>query len=63
MPDGLDMFSNADGDASRTIDSIKALAALGVTYLTVMLPGDTRREFVDRLQRFADRVLQPVASL
>ena len=63
MPDGLDMFSNADVDARRTIESIKALAGLGVTYLTVTLPGDTRREFVDRLQRFAERVLEPVASL
>jgi hypothetical protein len=63
MPDGLDMFSNADVDARRTIESIKALAELGVTYLTVTLPGDTRHEFVDRLQRFAERVLEPVASL
>jgi hypothetical protein len=63
MPDGLDMFSNADVDARRTIESIEALAATGVTYLTVTLPGDTRREFLDRLRRFAALVLEPVASL
>ena len=63
MPGGLDMFSNADVDARRTIASIEALAALGVTYLTVTLPGDTRREFLDRLQRFAELVLRPVSSL
>jgi len=63
MPDGLDMFSNADVDARRTIESIEALAAIGVTYLTVTLPGETRREFLDRLGRFAELVLDPVASL
>ena len=63
MPGGLDMFANADVDAGRAVASIEALASLGVTYLTVTLPGDTRREFVDRLQRFAELVLEPVASI
>jgi hypothetical protein len=63
MPDGLDMFSNAGVDASRAIDSIATLAEIGVTYLTVTLPGDTRRAFLEHLHRFADRVLRAVATL
>ena len=63
MPDGLDMFSNAGVDASRAIDSIAALADVGVTYLTVTLPGDTRGDFLEHLDQFADQVLRAVATL
>jgi len=63
MPGGLDMFANAGLDASRVVDSVAELAELGVTYLTVTLPGVTRAEFVDQLGAFADGVLGPVAAL
>ncbi len=63
MPGGLDMFANADLDARRVVDSVAELAELGVTYLTVTLPGDSCAEFVDHLAAFADGVLGPVAAL
>ncbi|HEV2994100.1 MAG TPA: TIGR03619 family F420-dependent LLM class oxidoreductase [Acidimicrobiia bacterium] len=63
MPDGLDMFTNAGIDATRVIDGIGELAGLGVTYLTVSLPGDTRAAFLDQLESFARDVLEPVREL
>jgi len=63
MPDGLDMFTNAGIDAGRIVDGIVELAGLGVTYLTVSLPGDTRAAFLEQLDRFADDVLAPVRHL
>ena len=63
MPGGLDMFANAGIDSGRVVDSIAELAEVGVTYLTVTLPGRTRPEFLDHLAAFADGVLGPVAAL
>ena len=63
MPDGLDMFANADVDTSRVVDGIRALADLGVSYLTVSLPGDTRAAFLDQLDAFAREVLDPVRDV
>jgi len=63
MPDGLDMFTNAGIDATRVVDGIGELAGLGVTYLTVSLPGDTRAVFLDQLESFARDVLEPVREL
>jgi probable F420-dependent oxidoreductase len=63
MPDGLDMFTNAGVDTSRVVDGIRALADLGVSYLTVSLPGDTRAAFLDQVDTFAREVLDPVRDL
>jgi probable F420-dependent oxidoreductase len=63
MPAGLDMFTNAGLDAGRVVDSVAELAALGVTYLAVTLPGDTRSVFLDHVTAFGDRVLSPTARL
>jgi probable F420-dependent oxidoreductase len=63
MPLGLDMFTNAGVDTAAAVDSIAALAALGVTYLTVTLAGDTRAVFLDHLHAFADGVLRRVHDL
>ena len=63
MPDGLDMFVNAGVDAARVVDGIVELAGLGVTYLTVSLPGDTRAAFLQQLDAFAQDVLGPVRGL
>jgi len=63
MPGGLDMFTNAEVDVGRVVEGIRDLAALGVTYLTVSLPGDTRAVFLDQLENFARDVLEPVRDL
>jgi probable F420-dependent oxidoreductase len=63
MPGGLDMFSNAGVDTSRVVDGIAELAHLGVTSLTVSLPGDTRATFLNQLETFGRDVLDPVRDL
>jgi probable F420-dependent oxidoreductase len=63
MPVGLDMFTNARLDASRTVDGIAALADAGVTYAIVTLPGETRAEVVANLQQFGAEVIPRVAGL
>jgi probable F420-dependent oxidoreductase len=63
MPSGLDMFANADAEPAPVLDSIRALAALGVTYLTVTLPGETRRDALDHMSAFADQVLVAIRDL
>ena len=60
MPDGLDMFSNAGVDTTRVVDSVAELAQVGVTYLTVSLPGRTRAAFLEHLDAFAGGVLSTV---
>jgi probable F420-dependent oxidoreductase len=57
MPSGLDMFSRAEPDPDRVVDDLHALAALGVTWATVTLPGDTRRALLHAVETFGDRVL------
>ncbi len=63
MPLGLDMFTNAGVDADAVVQSVAALAELGVTYLTVTLAGETRPAFLDHLRAFADGVLDRVRDL
>ena len=63
MPMGLDMFSNAGVKPASVIDSIEQLAAVGVTYVTMMVPGDTRAEFLDQVSMFGDEIIPKVAHL
>jgi hypothetical protein len=43
-------------EAAPILDEVGELAAVGVTGLTVMLPGESRAEFADELSRFAAEV-------
>ncbi len=63
MPLGLDMFTNAPVEPDPVIESIRALAAAGVTYVVTSVPGDTRDEIVANYERFATDVIPAVASL
>ena len=63
MPMGLDMFSNAGVQPAAVIDSIEQLAAVGVTYVTMMVPGNTRAEFKDQVAMFGDEIIPKVAHL
>jgi hypothetical protein len=63
MPSGLDMFTNAGLDPGPVLDSIRALASVGVTYLTVTLPGATVGEVGDQVAAFGDAVLTPIRDL
>jgi len=63
MPMGLDMFSNAGVKPAAVVESIEQLAAAGATYVTMMVPGDTRAEFLDHVSMFGDEIIPQVAKL
>lgn len=63
MPLGLDMFTNAPVEPGPVVDSIRALAEVGVTYVTTTVPGDRRDEVLANLATFRDEILPEVASL
>jgi probable F420-dependent oxidoreductase len=59
MPSGLDMFAKATPDHAKVVDDLHALAALGVTWATVTLPGETRSALLREIEAFARAVLHP----
>jgi alkanesulfonate monooxygenase SsuD/methylene tetrahydromethanopterin reductase-like flavin-dependent oxidoreductase (luciferase family) len=61
VPFGLAMHQRRGVDPDRFRDTVAELEALGVTWLTLGLPGDTRAEFCDAVRRFGDEVLLPLA--
>lgn len=63
MPLGLDMFTNAPVDPAPVVESIRALAAVGVTYVTTSVPGDRRDEVLANVAVFGDEILPEVAAL
>jgi hypothetical protein len=63
MPTGLDMFTNAGVDTAQIVDNAAALAELGVTYLTLTLPGRDRATFLSQLDAFADGALGALGAL
>jgi probable F420-dependent oxidoreductase len=60
VPPSLRMDSGKELDATETVASCRALAAIGVGWATVALPGKTRQSQVDAIHRFADDVIRPV---
>jgi hypothetical protein len=63
MPSGLDMFTNGAVDPGPILESVHALADLGVTYLTVTLPGRSVPDLLDHITTFATEVLGPIQDL
>ncbi|HEU5300998.1 MAG TPA: LLM class F420-dependent oxidoreductase [Acidimicrobiia bacterium] len=63
MPLGLDMFTNAPVEPASVVESIRALADVGVTYATVSVAGDRRDEVLANLAIFGDEILPEVAGL
>jgi probable F420-dependent oxidoreductase len=59
MPSRLDMFAKATPDHAKVVDDLHALAALGVTWATVTLPGETRSALLREIEAFARAVLHP----
>ena len=45
------------------IESIQALAAVGVTYVTTSVPGETRAEVLANLAIFRDAIIPAVRDL
>jgi probable F420-dependent oxidoreductase len=63
MPMGLDMFTRAGVRPGAVVEGIEQLADAGATYVTMMVPGDTRREFLDQIAMFAGEIIPKVAHL
>jgi probable F420-dependent oxidoreductase len=57
MPSGLDMFTRAAPEPDQVVDELHALSAVGVTWATVMLPGETRRDLLAAITDFGTQVL------
>ncbi|HEX3461105.1 MAG TPA: LLM class F420-dependent oxidoreductase [Acidimicrobiales bacterium] len=62
IPEGLGM-GEADYDPGVAVASCKALAEVGVTWVAVMLPGDTRDDQLAGLQRCARELIPEVHPL
>ncbi|HEX3839969.1 MAG TPA: LLM class F420-dependent oxidoreductase [Acidimicrobiales bacterium] len=62
IPEGLGM-GRADYDPGVAVASCKALAEVGVTWVAVMLPGETRDEQLAVLQRCARELIPEVHPL
>jgi hypothetical protein len=57
MPIGLDMFRDGPVEPGPIVESIRTLAAVGVTYATATVPGHTRAQLLANLATFRDEVL------
>lgn len=57
VPGGLLMTTDQGFDAPAVLASIEELAAVGVSWVTVALPGDTRAKQLAAVERFGNAVL------
>ncbi len=57
VPEGLAMGGSTEIDEDRVRSSIRALAAIGVDWVTVALPGETRDAQLAAIDRFGAAVL------
>jgi probable F420-dependent oxidoreductase len=63
MPTGLDMMATTGFDGGAVVAELAELAAIGVTYAAISLPGDTRQEFLANIERFGADVVAPAAQV
>ena len=62
VPFGLSMHRPERIDAGRFHETVERLAQLGVTWLTLALPGDDLAAFCDTVARFGEDVLGPLRA-
>ena len=60
-PIGYDMFSGEFPDSSQFVDDIGAYGEIGVSALTVNLPGDTRAAWLESVEWLGAEVLSAIA--
>lgn len=63
IPTGLSMRDGRETDAAEVIRSCTELAAVGVGWVTVAFPGDSRQAQLEAIARFGQEVLPAVAPL
>jgi len=61
-PIGYDLFSGEFPAASQFVDDIGAYGAIGVSGLTINLPGETRAEWIDRVEWLGSEILPNIHS-
>ena len=57
MPFGADMFSRDPLDPARFLASLRELEALGVSWVMLSFPCESRAEYRERVARFGSRVI------
>jgi probable F420-dependent oxidoreductase len=62
MPIGRSMYDRGEPDPGAEAAQIAELAELGVTYIGVGFPVDSRREFLSRVERYAREVAARVGA-
>ena len=58
MPFGADMFAKEPPDPGRFRAALAELAALGVSWVMLSFPCESRAEYRERVARFADAVIR-----
>lgn len=61
-PIGYDLFSGSFPDASQFVDDIAAYAGIGVSTLTINLPGSTRAEWIESVGWLGAEVIANVEA-
>jgi probable F420-dependent oxidoreductase len=59
VPFGLSLLDKRKPDFGAVAASVAELRGLGVTWLSIMLQGETRKAFLEQLTAFADEVIRP----
>jgi probable F420-dependent oxidoreductase len=57
VPFGLTLFDRTAPDFGQVAESVTELADAGVTWLSIALPAETRKEMRAQMERFADDVM------
>ncbi len=60
VPFGLDMFSNDPIEPDRFLETVAELERIGVTWLTMTLPCESRAEFCGRVSDFGGEILAKI---
>ena len=63
VPEGMTISHPADVDEDAIVGSCRALADIGVTWVIVALPGDTRQEQLATVEQWAATVLPVLHAL
>lgn len=61
-PIGYDLFGDGLPDSDRFVEDIAAYTAIGVSALTVMLPGSTRAEWIERVEWLGADIIPVIGS-
>ena len=61
-PIGYAHFSGAFPDAAQFVDDVAAYSAIGVSTLTINLPGKTRAEFIESVEWLGAEVISNIDS-